>query len=99
MRAARLRTHAPTGDENDCHKIMIANARWRSWLLGRAVLGAAIAFGLARAQDSTEPTADELACWNAHNGGAFYNPTTSTCEVCVAAVSYTHLTLPTILLV
>ena len=67
---------------------MAAAGRCRRWLLGGSILGAAL-LGSVRAQDNTEPTAEELECWNEYNGGAFYNADTATCEVC-AAGRYDH---------
>lgn len=67
---------------------MAADGRCRWWVLGGSILGAAL-LGVVRAQDNTEPTAEELACWNQYNGGAYYNAATTTCEAC-ATGRYDH---------
>jgi hypothetical protein len=58
------------------------------WLLARFVLGAGLLGGVV-GQDNTEPTSEELACWDAHNGGAYFDPNTNVCEVCPAG-RYDH---------
>ena len=55
------------------------------WLLGG--LAAAGLLERARAQDNSQPTAAELACWQAGNGGFFYDGTT--CTACTAG-RYDH---------
>ena len=61
----------------------LSRARCYRWLLGLVLLGRTVA------QDNTQPTPEELACWEEYNGGAYYNPTTSACEVCSAG-QYDH---------
>ena len=68
---------------------MVVDGRHGSSLLQVGSLLAAALLGVVRAQDNTQPTAEELQCWDAHNGGAFYDPDTATCEVCVAG-RYDH---------
>ena len=61
----------------------LSRARCYRWLLGLVLLGRTVA------QDNTQPTPEELACWEEYNGGAYYNPITSACEVCSAG-QYDH---------
>ena len=58
------------------------------WLLARFVLGAGL-LGRVVGQDNTQPTAEELACWQEYNGGAYFDPNTNVCAVCVAG-RYDH---------
>jgi|EP01046_Picozoa_sp_COSAG06_P027560 hypothetical protein len=55
----------------------------RGWLPTSSALLGLLLGAVVRAQDNTQPTADELACWEEYNGGAFYDSLASSCDVCI----------------
>ena len=65
-------------------------------MLGAGVLGGVVG------QDNTQPTAEELACWQEYNGGAYFDPNTNVCAVCVpgrydhdAIINMPHMNMDT----